>query len=225
MADLDMRAEWIGKERNPVVIIDDFAPDLQAMRAEARNLNFVPVPDQYYPGSRAEAPSSYFDEVGPKIKAALGEFYGCKHLQVQRILYSLASTLTTELRPEQRLPHYDTLFENYYAAVHFLCPKEFGGTAFFRHRATGFETINAARHAAYAENLETEIAALHDAAPAYPTGDNSAFEHLATIDAHPNRVVLFRGNSFHSGAVSNTLALPSDPMTGRLTVVSFLIAD
>jgi len=225
MHDPRMRVDWVGNERNPVVVIDDFAPDPQCMRGVARDLSFVTMPDQYYPGTRAIAPADYLDTVGGTIRASLHEFFGCKHVEVQRCYYSLATTPLHELTAEQRMPHYDTVFENYYAAVHFLCAPELGGTAFFRHRSTGYETISGARHAEYAARLEAELRAYGPPPPAYAERDSEIFEHLTTIDACENRAVIFRGNTFHTGAVSNMLALPDDPLAGRLTVVTFLIAD
>lgn len=221
----EMRVDWIGNERNPVVTIDNFAPDPQSMRDAARDLAFVPMPSQYYPGKRAIAPPAYVETVSHTITAALREFYGCRRAQFQQCYYSLSMTPLDELTTEQRLPHYDTVFENYYAAVHFLCAPEFGGTAFFRHRSTGFETISTSRQAEFAAMLSLELSDHGPPPPAYIDGDTEMFEHLATVDASQNRAVIFRGNTFHSGAVSNTMALSDDPMNGRLTVVSFLIAD
>lgn len=220
-----MRVDWIGNERNAVVVLDDFAPDPQSMRDAARDLAFEPMSDQYYPGKRAVAPESYLATVGGTIEAALREFYGCRRIGFQRCYYSLSMTPLEELTVEQRLPHFDTVFENYYAAVHFLCPPEFGGTAFFRHRSTGFETISTARQAEYTARLNAELAELGPPSPAYVDGDTKIFDHLVTVEARPNRTVIFRGNTFHSGAVSNLVALPDDPLSGRLTVVSFLMAD
>lgn len=220
-----LRVEWIGNERNPVVVIDNFAPDPQAMRAVASDLDFVAMSDQYYPGTRAVAPAQYFETVGPILNNALREFYGCRRMELQKVYYSLSMTPLIDLTPEQRMPHYDTLFENYYAAVHFLCPPEFGGTAFFRQRSTGFETVNHMRHPYYRAALDAEMVEHGLPAPAYADSDSRIFDHLATIEARDNRVVIFRGNTLHTGAVSNTLVLPDNPLIGRLTVVSFLIAD
>ncbi len=171
LAEPDLRVEWIGNERNPVVVIDDFAPDPQAMRKTSAGLDFVPVPEQYYPGTRAIALPNYFETVGPVVRLALREFYGCMNVHFQQAYYSLATKPVTTLSQEQRLPHYDTVFENYFAVVHFLCPAKFGGTAFFRHRSTGFETITAARNAEYAEKLDAEIDLFGLPSPAYVTGD------------------------------------------------------
>lgn len=51
-----MRVDWIGHQRNPVVVIDDFASDPHAQCAVSAQLEFVSVPQRYYPGPRAIAP-------------------------------------------------------------------------------------------------------------------------------------------------------------------------
>lgn len=225
MTEPELRVEWMGHERNPVVIIDNFAPDAEAMRTAATGLEFVPFIDQYYPGTRAIAPPEYFEAVDGTIAAALKEFFGCKQVRLQKAYYSLATTPREALSQAQRLPHYDTIYENYYAAVHFLCAEQFGGTAFFRQRETGFETVNAIRQPRFDERHKAALNK-HGVPPSrYVEGDNALFERIGVVDASWNRAVLFRGNSLHSGAISNVIDLADDPLLGRLTVVSFLIAD
>lgn len=225
MTEPELRVEWMGQERNPVVIIDNFAPDPDAMRSAATSLEFVPFIDQYYPGTRAVAPPDYYQAVSGTIAAALKEFFGCKQVQLQKAYYSLATTPREALSQAQRLPHYDTIYDNYYAAVHFLCPEHFGGTAFFRQRETGFETVNAARQPRFDECHKATLDK-HGVPPTrYVEGDSAWFERIGVVDASWNRAVLFRGNSLHSGAISNAMDLPDDILIGRLTVVSFLIAN
>jgi hypothetical protein len=215
----------MGDERNPVIVIDDFAPDPEAMRAVAARLEFVPFHDQYYPGTRAIAPLEYYRTVGKTITGSLREFFECRKVCLQQAYYSLATTPITSLSQAQRLPHYDTVFENYYAAIHFLCPPDYGGTAFFRQRRTGFETVNAVRQAPYLQCLEAGLVEHGGPQPHYAAGDTPLFDQIGLIEARWNRAVIFRGNCLHSGAISNAIELPDDPLKGRLTVVSFLIAE
>jgi hypothetical protein len=215
----------MGEERHPVIVIDDFAPDPDAMRAAAAQLEFVSFHDQYYPGTRAIAPPEYYRTVCETVTDSLREFFGCRAVRLQQAYYSLATTPRRCLSQAQRLPHYDTVYENYYAAVHFLCPAVFGGIAFFRQCRTGFETVNAARQPRYSEFLDAGLAQHGDPQPRYIAGDSPLFDQIGLIEARWNRAVIFRGNCLHSGAISNAIELSNDPLNGRLTVVSFLIAD
>lgn len=49
------------------------------------------------------------------------------------------------LAPIQRLPHVDGLEPDRLAILVYLSGAETGGTAFYRQRATGYETVDAAR--------------------------------------------------------------------------------
>ena len=56
--------------------------------------------------------------------------------------YSLVSTPAQELAPPQRIPHVDSLAKSGLATIHYLFKANLGGTAFYRHRRTGFESID-----------------------------------------------------------------------------------
>lgn len=229
MADLDIHVEWIGDERNPVVTINNFAPDAGAILAFAKSLDYAVLPNHYYPGIRAEAPEGrldYADQTVPTITQILKDYFGCRqYAQVFRTLFSLATTKPDQLSDAQRLPHHDTVFENRFAAIHYLCDPKFGGTAFFRHKSTGFETITEDRFDTYTANLRREVAEYGLGQPSFISHDTPIFDHIKTIEPAFNRVVIFRGHTLHSGAISNMLPLPADSEQGRLSVVSFMIAE
>lgn len=225
----EIRVEWIGEERNPVVVIDNFVPDPIAMLTFAKSLDYAVLPNHYYPGVRAEPPQGrhdYGDATFATISACLRDYFGCRQqAQIFRTLFSIATTTPDALDDVQRLPHHDTVFENRYAAVHYLCDPKFGGTAFFRHRSTGYETITEERYNLYMAQLKTEIARYGLGAPAFIAGDTAIFDHVATFEPAYNRAILFRGHTLHSGAITNSHDLPDDPDSGRLSVVSFIIAE
>jgi hypothetical protein len=125
---------------------------------------------------------------------------------------------------EQRLPHVDATSPGRIALIHYLSADDSDGTAFFRHRATGFETITAAREASYYSRLTAE---LHDTwAPpfAYMRDSTPLFERTTLIDARCNRALIYRSSLLHSGAISPDAALSPEPANGRLTVTAFLDA-
>ncbi|MFA5989596.1 MAG: DUF6445 family protein [Sphingomonas sp.] len=217
-----IRVEWIGRERTPIVIIDDLAPAPEDLRQAACALNFVAMTGQYYPGTRAVAPDDYFEAVFPPVVAAMNEFYQCPRPLLRRCYYSLTCTPPDELTSEQTMPHFDTMLEGHFAVVHFLCAEQFGGTAFFAHRQTGFETITIARHGHYAACLAEELAGGGTLPCSYPGGSSPWFEKIAAVAARENRAVIFPGKLLHSADVANAQLLSADPMVGRLTVVSFL---
>ena len=58
--------------------------------------------------------------------------------------FSLITTPAQQLSAIQTLPHFDTNSPNLIAIIHYLGEGEHGGTGFFRHKKTEFETINTA---------------------------------------------------------------------------------
>ena len=120
----------------------------------------------------------------------------------------------------QREPHIDTTNPLQFAFLHYLCPSAFGGTAFYRHRRTGFETLTPERADDYRAARQSEEA--ENSAPGYIVSDTPHFEQIAAIAAEPNRLVVYRSRLLHSGLITPGMPLSSDPRSGRLTANIFL---
>lgn len=129
-----------------------------------------------------------------------------------------------DLHVRQRLPHVDAYGRERIALVHYLSPTDEDGTAFFRHRGTGFETIDATRAPSYFGKLEDELG--ERAVPAgYIAGDTALFERTAVAPSRYNRALLYRSYVLHSGAISPDASLSPDPALGRLTVTGFFAIE
>ncbi|MEI5689062.1 DUF6445 family protein [Sphingomonas kyungheensis] len=75
------------------------------------------------------------------------------------------------------------------------------GTAFYKHRRTGFEWLDAARAPIYSGQRDAELRH-HGRPPAgYLFGSARVFEQIAHIEAHYNRALLYRSASLHSEAI------------------------
>ena len=59
----------------------------------------------------------------------------------------------------------------------------------------------------------------------YVRSDTPLFEQIAAHEARFNRVLIYRGNTLHSGMISADMAFSDDPRTGRLTVNTFARLD
>jgi Family of unknown function (DUF6445) len=213
-------ARRVGSERQPVVTIDGFAPNPEALRAFAVASPFGPA-SHNYPGIRAPLPQTYFADIETVLLPVLAEVFACR--QRMRILdasFSVVTYAPTSLTLEQRVPHVDAVEAGRIALVHYLSPTDRDGTAFYRHRATGFETIDADRAPAYFESLGAELAAVPPPA-AYIAGDTPQFLCTAVTDARFNRAIVYRSGVLHSGAISPDAVLSPDPALGRLTVTAF----
>lgn len=217
-----IRVDRIGTELQPVVVIEGFAPDPERLVEEAATLKFEVMGD-YYPGIRAPVTRGYFDGLAPILKRVMSEVFGARsRLDVTRALYSLAITPPSELALAQRIPHIDSTEARRIAILHYLSHGEHEGTAFYRHRSTGYETVDAARHRAYLDALQAHFAQHGEPMPAYIRGNTEIFEQIACYEAHFNRALIYRSSLLHCAMLPNDVVLPADPRTGRLTVASFL---
>src|SRR3546814_7187760 len=87
-----MRVETIGTEGQPLVILDDFAPDPDALRHFAAAADFAPALN-HYPGVRAALPEDYLAAQLPLIAAAAAAAFGRKGpLHVVDASFSIIAT-------------------------------------------------------------------------------------------------------------------------------------
>ncbi len=216
----DVRARRVGAEGEPVVVIDHFVPDPDALRAFADTCDFGPA-GRHYPGIAASLPETYVREQGPLIATIARAVFGIADgLSLLEARFSIVTTAPSALSIEQCLPHVDAVEPGRLALIHYLVPGGTDGTAFYRHRSTGFETIDPARRDRYFAALNRDLAT-HGAPGEYIAGDTPLFERIASIDGVYNRALLYRSHLLHSGTIADGAPLTSDPRTGRLTVTGF----
>ncbi|WP_010164976.1 DUF6445 family protein [Sphingomonas sp. PAMC 26617] len=220
MSGPSVAARRIGREAEPIAIIDHFAPDPEALRRFAARQRFAPA-GRHYPGIKAALPPDYMPTQGPLIGKILREVFGVAgKVSILEADFSIVTALPSSLSIEQRLPHVDALESGRLALVHYLVPGGTDGTAFYRHRSTGFETVDTARSATYFASLRRDLS--EGAVPeAYITNDTLLFEQTASLPGVYNRALLYRSRMLHSGAIGEDATLSDDPATGRLTVTGF----
>jgi len=215
---MPLKVETIGAEAQPLCVLDDFAPRPDALRDAAAVADFEPAL-HHYPGIRAALPRSYLDDQLPIIAAAVrAVFGGSGAVRLIDASFSIVTTPPEALNKAQRLPHCDAFTPDRIALVHYLSPGGGDGTAFFRHRATDFETVTEARRAAYFAALDAEP----EPDAAYIAADTEAFEVVHSVEARYNRALLYRSWNLHSGAIAPGARLSADPLAGRLTITAFL---
>lgn len=216
-----VRIASVGAEAQPLVIIDDFAPDPDGLRIVAQAADFTPALN-HFPGVRGALPAEYLTTQLPLIAAAAAKAFGrTGPISVVDASFSIVSTPAGELTIPQRLPHIDAFSADRIALVHYLSPEGGDGTAFFRHRATGFETVTDARRDLFFRHLDMEMRHGGVPPPEYVRGDTPLFECVHTEPARYNRALLYRSSNLHSGAISPANSLSTDPGAGRLTVTGF----
>lgn len=225
MTSPSIRVETIGRELEPVVVIEDFAPDPHGLRNLAAGAEFA-ADELHYPGVKAGVGAHYFETLQPIIATVMRDVFDFRQgASVLSATFSLVTTPPHLLSIEQRMPHVDAIDPGRMAILHYLALADGDGTGFYRHRTTQFETITTTRSAAYLDSLRGDLAKHGPPPAAYINGDTALFERTAHFEGRFNRALIYRGRLLHSGAISVDRVLPLNALTGRLTVASFLAAQ
>jgi len=224
--DARMELRRIGREGHPLLIIDDVLTDPEALIAEAKAAPFAQPPHTRYPGLNAPLPRFYAEGLMQALNVPLARGFGLPANLPKTLFgfFALATQAPEELEPVQKVPHHDSPDPFRIAMVHYLCRDMGGGTAFFRHKATGFEGVDGRRREAYVRHASAELEAVGDTLTRHVTHETPNYEMIDFAELKFNRLVVYRSHVLHSGLLEGA-HLSDDPATGRLTANSFIDID
>lgn len=219
----------IGLEGNKVVMIDDALPRPEDVRELAAGQTFAPVTTSSYPGvrrelsSRVERERAYVEALRALVKPVMQDVFDMADFRIATADLSLMTLPAFQAHPMTRIPHYDEIRHIKYALLHFLAPVAQGGTAFYRHRRTGFERISPDRKDAFFEGLRADLLAYGEPAPRFMSGSDNSFEQTACFEGRCNRLLIYSGALLHTAQVPADFTYSADPAKGRLTANLFLV--
>jgi hypothetical protein len=213
----------IGREGEPLVIIDDFSGIADELLNEGRNAKYQNAGASSYPGLRSWADPSYLDRRRALMMQVMQRVFGfTRGVRLDASTFSIVTMREDELTPRQRIPHYDHASGEIVAVMHYLNGSKSGGTAFYRHRRTSFETVTPEREQAYNAALMQDEREYGIPTAHYCHGNSDRFEMIDEVEAKRDRLVLYRGRQLHSGVIPDPAALSVDPREGRLTINMFI---
>lgn len=222
-SDFRVQRSVIGSERAPLLVIDDVLarPDELVDLAAAKTYGDVA---SYYPGIRAKVPLTFQKFILDELRGEFAQVFGLADatLRFTACHFSLVTTPPSRLTYLQRIPHIDSLAGSELAFILYLFKTDLGGTAFYRHRKTGFEFVDQARKAEYWRHIEAEQAVVEQTSPCYISGDTPLYERVGHEDGVFNRMLVYRRTSLHSAALTPDFAGSADPRQGRLSVNGFI---
>ncbi|RPF72187.1 DUF6445 family protein [Aurantiacibacter spongiae] len=229
LPEADVAVHRMGEEGEPLVVIDNFSGLTERFLEGGRAATYRPA-GASYPGLRSPVDPSYLDLRRELMMQLMGRVFGIRRgIGCEAASFSLVTLPPESLAPLQRIPHHDHDLKGdgsqVIAVMHYLLGPESGGTAFYRHRRTGFETITPARFPAFGEALEQDAREYGEPPARYFYGDDERYELIAEVEARPDRLILYRGRTLHSGVIPDARALSDDPAKGRLTVNMFLVGS
>lgn len=221
----DMRVQRlnIGREGAPLLVVDNLVADPDELVELAASKVFSPAPS-YYPGRRAKAPLTYQRLILDSLRVDIDAAFGLRGrvLRFTECNFSLVTTPGERLSYLQRIPHVDSLMNDELAMIHYLFRGNLGGTAFYRHRSTGFEFVDASRQVEYMARVDAEKAGPDTAPAEYIVGDTPLYQQIAALDGVYNRLLMYRRTTLHSGSMARDFNFDPNPRTGRLSINSML---
>ncbi|HWU49059.1 MAG TPA: DUF6445 family protein [Asticcacaulis sp.] len=213
----------VGLEQTPVVVIDNFVADPDRLIDLA--VDMAPFPSQsghYYPGRRRRITPQdgesfdYVRAVCQSLAPVMDKVYGVSRYDILDAGFSLVTTPPDALAPLQTIPHFDHHEADGFAILHYLSKRPGGGTAFYRHETSGFETLSEDRLDAYAQARQRDLESM-GVPQGYHRGDRNGFVELASVEARYNRAVIYPGSLLHSAFLPDNFNFSPDPRLGRLT--------
>jgi hypothetical protein len=224
-SDATISIEFIGREKCPIIIIDNVMNDPEPLACFApKDPSFWVEADNSYPGIRAQVPDSYYSNIYAAIKSLMYKTFDIRTNTTKSAYscFSLTTSSPEDLKNYQRIPHFDTLAGNQYALVHYLCDAPHGGTSFYRHKKTGFESITESRWDEYWSKITAEWGTYGQPDREYIVGDTESFVRTKNVEIKYDRVLIYPGGQLHSGNIDPLISLSPDPQVGRLTITTFI---
>lgn len=221
--DIRLQKLVIGREQAPLVVIDNLLANPDELVDIAATKPFGNV-DTYYPGVRSKVPLTYQRFIIETFRDVFSGYFGLSEvgLRFTACHFSMVTLPPEKLVYLQRIPHIDSMSSDELAFIHYLFKSDQGGTAFYRHRATGYEYVDLARKTEYWRVVEAEMAGANPADSAYINGDTPLYEQVGTQEGVFNRMLVYRRNSLHSASLARSFVPDPNPRTGRLSINGFL---
>jgi hypothetical protein len=222
-ANFRYRIDHVGNEKRPVLVVDNFLHQAEALVGFAVKYGqFRPGVD-FYPGIQSKVPEFYAAALATHLRDIISDCFNLSPEQIEysQSIYSMVTTPPEQLSVPQARPHVDSIKSTKLAAVHYLCTPDKGGTSLYRHKATGFERLDETRMPLYSDFLAKE-----EQDPAwqkrYICGTNDYYEEIAYYEANFNRLIIYSGDVLHSASIAPNFNFTANPLTGRLTLTSFI---
>lgn len=208
------------------VVIDDalLDPDAWVDYAAQHAAQFADAPFNAYPGAELRLPDAISARLDQFFSQRLRTAFGVRRTLRMYARLAMVTRPPQELRPWQTIPHRDRLGadagERVVASVLYLFRDErLGGTHFFAPRRSPEDIATLLRDA---NALAPEAFTARHGVPRSYAGDSSAwFDRVLTVPPRWNRLIVYRGDRFHSGQIADPARLSDDPRRGRLTLNGF----
>ena len=178
----------------PVLYIDNFYADPDAVRSEALKANYD-LSVAFYPGRHAPLASERYAQAA-RVISTVATRLGDRRYNPEdfRSDFSIVTTRPDDLLPSQAHPHIDP---TPVLGLVYLTPDSREGTSFYYSEYLGTSVITSpeqlARHTEFLQSRGDEFAPV-----GYNLDGHAIWRRLYTIEPIYNRFVMYPGNAFHA---------------------------
>jgi hypothetical protein len=225
--DAEVELVRIGRRGITVSVIDNVLRDPEGVAALGYAQSYAVDPSNLYPGVRAAMPDSFSTAFRGWLTPILqrnGMLDSNQTISRDTSFFSVVTTASQDLAPIQCIPHYDSTDPDLFAAVIYLCSPNFSGTAFYRHRRTGYEEITQHNVGNYQLALNSDLRLHGVPKKEYMNGDSALFEAVFSTDLQFNRAIVYPARTLHAARIEKQFNAPNDRSEWRLTITALLAA-
>jgi len=215
----------IGRRGIKVSVIDNVLLDPKGVAALGFAQSYAEDRGNLYPGLRVAMPESFSTSFRAWLTPILqrnGVLESNQAISRDASFFSVVTTASKDLLPIQCIPHYDSTDPTLFAAVIYLCGPRFSGTAFYRHRRTGYEEITQANVGNYQLALNSDMRIHGVPEKAYINGDSLLFEAVFSNELKFNSAIVYPASILHAAKIEKQFSPPKDRSEWRLTVTALL---
>lgn len=223
--DAEVELVPVGRGGIKVCVIDNVLRDPEGVAALGFAQSYAEDPSNLYPGIRAAMPESFSSSFRAWLTPILqrqGMLDSNQAIYRDTSFFSVVTTASKDLVPIQCIPHYDSTDPNLLAAVIYLCGSKFSGTAFYRHRRTGYEEITEQNVGNYQLALNSDLRTHGPPPKEYINGDSVLFEIMFANELKFNRAIVYPARILHAARIEKQFDAPQDRSEWRLTVTALL---
>lgn len=219
----------IGRGGIKIGVIDRVLRDPEGVAALGFAQSYIEDRGNLYPGMRAAMPEDFSNRFRAWLTPIL---QGNGMLESDRVIsgdtsfFSVVTTASRDLLPIQCIPHYDSTDPSLFAAVIYLCSgPRFCGTAFYRHRRTGYEEITQQNVGNYRLALNSDMRMHGAPKQGYINGATVLFETIFANELKFNGAIVYPARVLHAARIQNAFSSPKDRSEWRLTVTALLRSE
>ena len=223
--DLHIQLSQIPNSNHFVWVIDNFIADFDSLVEYSNKkayFNPVGADGTLFPGMRDEMPKPYYQSLSLLIdllaKQPNGEQF--KQHQIAKCWLSKVTLSPLQLNATQTMPHFDSLATHDMAAVHYLNDNQLGGTNFYRYKGADKLHLSQDDKDIILQMVD-EVKQSANTRNGYINESDDLFEKVFSVEAKPNRLVIYSGNILHSANITDKVEFDKKALNNRTSINSF----